>query len=324
MAIVDQVQELKAGLSAIKSGLASAIQNKGVTVTSDMKLKDFPALVQSIELGIDADLTGLEAVNIKAGVTINGITGNFTADADALSTDLRLNKIAYVNGNKITGKMADVSVYKDGHLTVGINEGYSIGSSITLSDDNLIANNIKKGVSIFGITGDLEIPELSNLVPENIKEGVVINGVTGTYTGGVGNNSPIIEVAGFASVYYNAMDGKYIYDSVNNYYINSNNYKIRWVEPGSGYNYNPSTAQWCIIVGGMTVMAYLGGVNGDINSIIGTKNYNITVDVGYSPVVTISVTGNATLDAQDIYVIESSNIPTVIGTYVQIDNPWTN
>ena len=182
MAIADQIQELKAGLSAIKDGLASAIQNKGVTVTSDMKLKDFPSLVQSIELGIDADLTGLEATNIKAGVTINGITGNFTADADALSTDLRLNKIAYVNGNKITGRMADVSVYKDGDLTVGIHEGYSVGSSITLSDDNLIANNIRKNVTIFGVTGSMEEPDLSNLTEANIKTGITIDGITGNFT----------------------------------------------------------------------------------------------------------------------------------------------
>ena len=102
-----------------------------------------------------------------------------------------------------------------------------------------------------------------------------------------------VTVSGFSSVYYNYMDGEYTYDSSNDYYINSSNYKLKWVEPGSGYDYNPSTAQWCIIDSGMTVMAFLGGTKGDVNSIAGTNTYYITVDPGYMPSVTITVGGGS-------------------------------
>ena len=45
---------------------------------------------------------------------------------------------------------------------------------------NLSAEDIRKGKTIFGITGTID---LDNLVAENIKAGVVINGIEGTYTG---------------------------------------------------------------------------------------------------------------------------------------------
>lgn len=56
--------------------------------------------------GIEAILSTIEnlsAENIKAGVTILGVTGTFTADADATAADIADGKTAYVNGVKITG-----------------------------------------------------------------------------------------------------------------------------------------------------------------------------------------------------------------------------
>lgn len=49
----------------------------------------------------------LVAENIKAGVSIFGISGNNadTSDADATSNDIRMNKTAYVNNMKIVGTM---------------------------------------------------------------------------------------------------------------------------------------------------------------------------------------------------------------------------
>lgn len=50
-------------------------------------------------------------------------------------------------------------------------------------DANIVAGNIKDGVTILGVTGSYVKPEDANLVPENIKSGVTIYGVEGTYTG---------------------------------------------------------------------------------------------------------------------------------------------
>lgn len=48
-------------------------------------------------------------------------------------------------------------------------------------DANIVAGNIRDGVTILGVTGSYVKPEDANLVPENIKKGVTIYGVEGTY-----------------------------------------------------------------------------------------------------------------------------------------------
>ncbi len=45
----------------------------------------------------------LKAANIKKGVSIFGVAGTFTSDANANSGDIRSGKTAYVNGTKVTG-----------------------------------------------------------------------------------------------------------------------------------------------------------------------------------------------------------------------------
>lgn len=50
----------------------------------------------------DANLT---AGNVKSGVTIFGIEGSYTSDANAMAEDIAMNKTAYINGQKITGTL---------------------------------------------------------------------------------------------------------------------------------------------------------------------------------------------------------------------------
>lgn len=50
-------------------------------------------------------------------------------------------------------------------------------------DANIVAGNIKDGVTILGVAGTYVKPEDANLVPENIKKGITIYGVEGTYEG---------------------------------------------------------------------------------------------------------------------------------------------
>lgn len=45
----------------------------------------------------------LQPQNIRAGVRIFGVQGTFTSDADASAEDIAHSKVAYVNGEKITG-----------------------------------------------------------------------------------------------------------------------------------------------------------------------------------------------------------------------------
>lgn len=47
----------------------------------------------------------LLAGNIKTGITVLGISGTYTSDANATTGDIINNKTAYVNGSKITGNL---------------------------------------------------------------------------------------------------------------------------------------------------------------------------------------------------------------------------
>lgn len=100
----------------------------------------------------------------KSGAVIAG-TNTYdadTSDADVLAGEILATKVAYANGNKITGSMpnqggvsgtiSNVSTpytisagYHDGSGTVGIDSAEA---------SKLIASNIKKDITILGVTGE--------------------------------------------------------------------------------------------------------------------------------------------------------------------------
>ena len=88
-----------------------------------------------------------------------------TSDADATAAEILLNKTAYVNATKITGSMP--------------NRGAVAGTISDKSTPYSIQNGYHDGSGTVGI----DSTEAAKIIAENIKDGVSILGVTGTYTG---------------------------------------------------------------------------------------------------------------------------------------------
>lgn len=88
-----------------------------------------------------------------------------TSDADASASEILSTKTAYVNGNKLTGTMP--------------NRGAVSGTIATVDGEYTIQNGYHDGSGKVG----LDQTEAAKIIAENIKEGVEILGVTGKYTG---------------------------------------------------------------------------------------------------------------------------------------------
>lgn len=107
----------------------------------------------------DADLV---STNIRSGVNIFGVEGatnvidTTEVDNPASNANLLTGHVAFVNGRKITGSLPslDAATYTPTITNqVIVGQQFLQGSQTILGDTNLVADNIKNGVSIFGIEG---------------------------------------------------------------------------------------------------------------------------------------------------------------------------
>lgn len=87
-----------------------------------------------------------------------------TSDADAVSGEILSGKTAYVNGQKVTGsipsKAAATYTPTTSDQTISADQ-YLSGAQTVKGDANLVASNILKDVTIFGVTGNLALPSIS-------------------------------------------------------------------------------------------------------------------------------------------------------------------
>ena len=87
-----------------------------------------------------------------------------TSDANAVAAEILDTKTAYVNGNKVTGSMpnrgAATLTIDDVNDELAIQNGYHDGSGVAKLDATekakIIAGNIKKDITILGVTGTYE------------------------------------------------------------------------------------------------------------------------------------------------------------------------
>lgn len=141
----------------------------------DNKLQHYNESSQNWEnVKQDVLVTGLTADVLKVGTTavietegeeLKRVTGTFTGDANAVASDIISGKTAYVNGNKITGNI----VSKSGDQSIGtpsvsgnylytpnIPNGNYNNTRFYFNKGNLLPENIKQGVNIFGVNGNLK------------------------------------------------------------------------------------------------------------------------------------------------------------------------
>lgn len=138
-----QLDRIEGAVADIKT----AIENQGVPVYKTAKIDDLAGLISNITK---------EDGKIYALSKFNTTTGVFTAEA-------RVSTAGYVETSDtasvtydLTTQAAKTVTPTTSDLTAVESGMYTTGAITVKGDANLIAGNIKKGVSIFGVTGTHE------------------------------------------------------------------------------------------------------------------------------------------------------------------------
>ncbi len=113
---------------------------------------------------VKATISNLVSGVIKAGVTVGGILGTYTADATAQAQHILAGKSAYVNGQKVNGNMpnngsqnATLNITGSAKPIKTIPAGYTSGGTITAQVDDNQASHIEEGYTIGGCVGSLQL-----------------------------------------------------------------------------------------------------------------------------------------------------------------------
>lgn len=170
----------------VANNIKSGVSIFGVqgTLTS-LDTNDADATAENIDSGKTAYVKGQKITGTSTKVN--------TADANAAAGDIRTGKTAYVNGVKVNGTLNPGVDTSDANATAGDllagKTAYVGGSKITGSASAKEATTITPTTTDQTVaagthlTGILTIKGDPNLLAENIKSGVTIFGIEGTYTG---------------------------------------------------------------------------------------------------------------------------------------------
>ena len=151
-----------------------------------MAEKKISKIIYGGKVLIDLTQDTVVAEKLLNGYTAHGangelITGTCTFDADTqdatvTASEILVGKTAYAKGTKVTGEMA--------------NNGAVAGTISTVAGEYTIPQGYHDGSGKVAI----DTNEQAKLIAENIREGITVLGVTGTMTGTEGANPEAKEV----------------------------------------------------------------------------------------------------------------------------------
>lgn len=129
--------------------------------------------------------------NIKKDIQIFDVVGTYggsgvdTSDANAIASDIAMDKTAYVNGQKITGTLGALSFISfDSNITAELSASFN---SIRIQCNDIGIYNLPvilpKNAAIALDIDYSALATVIGLTADKIKFGETILGITGTYTG---------------------------------------------------------------------------------------------------------------------------------------------
>ena len=161
-AVADAIRDKAgtAGQLSFPDGFVSAIQ--GIQAESTLQEKVVTPTTSQQDITPDSGYDGLSKVTIAAMPTAEQATPNITVSSSGLITATSEQSEGYValgtksSTQQLTTQAAKTVTPGTANQTAVTSGCYTTGAVTVKGDANLVAENIKSGVSIFGVTGNLK------------------------------------------------------------------------------------------------------------------------------------------------------------------------